>query len=80
MRTSISSLYIIKHSPDAFTGLKHAINLGGDVDSIAAICTGILAGRFGLKSLPQYLLEQTEGITKLEKLASEFNSSRMSIN
>ena len=72
MRTAISSLYIIKHSQNAFTGLKQAIHLGGDVDSAAAICTGVLAGRFGLSSLPSFLLEQTEGIAKLEQLASEF--------
>lgn len=74
MRTGVSSLYIVKHSPDAFTGLKHAINLGGDVDSVAAICSGILAGRFGVESLPSFMLKQTEGLEKMEKLASEFET------
>jgi ADP-ribosylglycohydrolase len=72
MRTAVSSLYIISHSPDAFTGLKHAINIGGDVDSIAAICTGILAGRYGLESLPDFMIEQTEGIAYVAKLGSDF--------
>ncbi len=74
MRTGVSSLYIVKHSPDAFTGLKHAINLGGDVDSVAAICTGILAGRFGLDSLPGFMLGDVEGRDKLERIAEEFEA------
>lgn len=78
MRTAVASLYVIKHSPDAFTGLKNAINLGGDVDSVAAICTGILAGRYGLSSMPPFMLKQTEGIAKLERLASDFEKYQSS--
>ncbi len=72
MRTGVSSLYVVKHSPDAFTGLKHAINLGGDVDSVAAICTGILAGKHGLGSLPSFMKENVEGREKFEALATRF--------
>ncbi|MGV8086731.1 MAG: ADP-ribosylglycohydrolase family protein [Candidatus Woesearchaeota archaeon] len=72
MRTAVSALYMLKHSKDTFTGLKNSINLGGDIDSLAAICTGILGGRFGLESLPKFMLEQVEGRIKLEKLAEEF--------
>jgi hypothetical protein len=53
--------------------------MGGDVDSLAAICTGILAGRYGLGSIPSFLLEQTEGISRLTKLASEYDTSRAHI-
>lgn len=69
MRTAVAALYITKHSQDAFSGLKNSILLGGDVDSLAAICTGLLAGRFGLQSLPTFMLEQTEGIGRLRNLA-----------
>lgn len=72
MRTAVSALYIIKNSSDAFIGLQNSINFGGDVDSLAAICTGILAGRYGLESIPKFMLEKLEGKDKLEKLASEF--------
>lgn len=78
MRTGISSLYIVKHAKDAFSGLKQAINLGGDVDSVAAICTGILAGRFGLGSIPPFMLEKTEGIARLESLALEYEAYQSS--
>lgn len=72
MRTAVSSLYILKHSRDAFSGLKDSIRFGGDVDSIAAICTGILAGRYGLDSLPKFMLLQTEGIDRMRTLSEEF--------
>jgi len=72
LRTAISSLYILKHAPDTFTGLQYAINLGGDVDSIAAICTGILAGRYGLDSLPKFMREETEGVEKLKAIGAQF--------
>jgi len=72
MRTACTALYIIKHSNNTFTGLKTSINVGGDVDSLASICTGILAGRYGLETLPNFMIEQVEGRQKLEQLADEF--------
>ncbi|HLP12275.1 MAG TPA: ADP-ribosylglycohydrolase family protein [Flavobacteriales bacterium] len=61
MQTAVSALYVIKHSKTTFEGLKHSINMGGDVDSLASICTGILAGKYGINSLPQYMLDNVEG-------------------
>ena len=72
MRTACTALYIIKHSNDTFTGLKNSIRVGGDIDSLASICTGILAGRYGLETLPSFMLEKLEGRQKLETLAEEF--------
>lgn len=72
MRVAGAALHIIKNSNDAFSGLKKAIRLGGDVDTIASICIGILAGRHGLDSVPKFMIEKTEGKERLRKLASEF--------
>ncbi len=72
MRTAVSSLYIVKHAPDTFTGLKQATYFGGDIDSLDAICAGILGGRFGLESLPSFMLEKVEGKEKLENIAFQF--------
>jgi len=72
MRTACTALYIIKHSTDTFTGLKNSIMIGGDVDSLASICTGILAGKHGLGTLPSFMLEKLEGKQKLETLAEKF--------
>lgn len=71
--TATAAVYILKHSNNAFEGLKNSINLGGDVDSIAAITTGILAGKYGLDSLPEFMKEQTEGKEKIKELAEKFH-------
>lgn len=72
MYTAIAALYFIKHSRSAFEGLKHSINLGGDVDSLASIVTGILAGKYGIDSLPAYMIEQVEGVPYLKEIAKAF--------
>lgn len=69
MYTALSALYILKNTQNTYEGFREAIRLGGDVDSIASIVTGILAGRYGLDSLPTYMLENVEGRTMLESLA-----------
>ena len=39
--------------------------------SLAAVCTGIAAGKYGLDSIPASLLEQTEGLERLESLGQK---------
>ncbi|MBT30164.1 MAG: ADP-ribosylglycohydrolase [Thalassobius sp.] len=72
MLTGACVLYVLKHSTSAFDGLKNAIKIGGDVDSIASICTGILAGRYGIDSLPNFMVKNVEAKEKLRQLASTF--------
>ena len=72
MYTAVSALYFIKHAQNAFEGLKYSICLGGDVDSLASIVTGILAGRYGMGELPQYMLREVEGTDYLQALADDF--------
>lgn len=72
MYTAISALYFIKHSRSAFEGLKHSIKLGGDVDSLASIVTGILAGKYGIDDLPAYMRQNVEGTIYLKTLAGAF--------
>lgn len=74
MYTAIAALYFIKHSRSAFEGLKHSINLGGDVDSLASIVTGILAGKYGIDSLPAYMTEHVEGVPYLKEIAKAFEA------
>jgi ADP-ribosylglycohydrolase len=74
MYTAISALYMIKHSASTFEGLKNSIYLGGDVDSLASIVTGILAGRYGLESLPPYMLKNVEGVAYLKSVAEDFRN------
>ncbi|WP_373548345.1 ADP-ribosylglycohydrolase family protein [Haliscomenobacter sp.] len=73
--TAGAVLYILKHANDAFDALKKSVYLGGDVDSLAALTTGILAGRFGLESLPAYMIEAVEGKDYLQKIAEMWDMS-----
>lgn len=68
MKTAVNVVYVMKHSNSAFDALKNSINMGGDVDSLAAVCTGIAGGKYGLDSLPKFLLQQTEGLERMELL------------
>ena len=68
--TAGAVLYILKQSSDAFDALKKSVYLGGDVDSLAALTTGILAGRYGVESLPEYMIEAVEGRGYLQKIAT----------
>lgn len=72
MFTATTAVYTIKHSNSAFEGLKNSINVGGDVDSLASIVVGILAGLHGIESLPGYMLQNVEGVVYLKELASKF--------
>ena len=72
MRVGGCALYVVKHSKNTFDGLKRAIQLGGDIDTIASICTGILSSRYGLESIPKFMIEKTEGIELLREIAGEF--------
>ncbi len=67
-------LYILKHISDPFEGLKYAIQIGGDVDSSASIVTGILTSRFGLTSLPHFMIKNVEGKEYVERVAEKFNT------
>ena len=70
--TTGSVLFILKNSITAMDALRQSIYLGGDVDSLASICTGIMAGRFGLESLPKFMLENVEGTDYLKIIAKAF--------
>lgn len=68
MKTALNAVYVLKHSRSAFDALKYSINMGGDIDSLAAVCTGIASGVYGLESLPQDLLLKTEGFERMKTL------------
>lgn len=71
LTTAYNVVYVMKHSRSAFDALRISINMGGDVDSLAAVCVGMAAGRYGLRSLPEFLLEKTEGLTRMEELGDK---------
>jgi ADP-ribosylglycohydrolase len=67
-------LYILKVSKTPFDALKNSINFGGDVDSLASITTGILAGKMGLSSIPKFMQESVEGLEYLKQKSKQLES------
>ena len=65
-------LYILKWAENPFDALKKSIKMGGDVDSLAAITTGILAGKYGLSSLPKFMVDSIESKNYLKEVAANF--------
>jgi ADP-ribosylglycohydrolase len=53
-------LYILKHAKSPFDAFKNSILIGGDLDSLASITTGLLCGKYGADSLPTYMLDSIE--------------------
>ncbi|CAA6805652.1 MAG: ADP-ribosylglycohydrolase family protein [uncultured Aureispira sp.] len=67
-------LYLLKQASTPFDALQKSVYLGGDVDSVASITTGILAGSMGLGSLPNFMLESVEGLDYLKEIGAQFSS------
>jgi len=81
MRTAGCVVYLLKwHREGAvMETLLRSLYIGGDVDSLASICLGIIGGREGLRfgengGLPTYLLEGLEGAEYLSQVASDFGT------
>jgi len=74
MLTAGSVLYVLKNSHSAFEGLINAIRMGGDVDTISAICCGILSGRYGIASLPSFMIELLHEKDYLLQVAAQFEN------
>ena len=72
MLTGGCALYILKHARSTMEALRVSIYMGGDVDSLASICTGIAAGRYGIETLPPFMIEKVEGKEYLAMIAHEF--------
>jgi len=73
MRTAGAVVYLIKfYEGSAFDILKYSIWVGGDVDSLASICLGIIGGHYGLNDLPSFLFQQLEGKAYIEEIAEKF--------
>lgn len=73
MRVAGAALHITSYAKDAFAGLRDAVSLGGDVDSVAAVCAGILGGRYGLGSLPRFMVDGVEGKDRIADMSSRFS-------
>jgi ADP-ribosylglycohydrolase len=68
-------LYVLKNSINTMDALQKSIYLGGDVDSVASITTGILAALYGLESIPPFMLQQLEGLDYLKSIGNMLNQA-----
>ncbi|MFH1127102.1 MAG: ADP-ribosylglycohydrolase family protein [archaeon] len=60
-RTAGAVLYILtNHSDEAYETLEESILLGGDTDTVAATCLGMVASWKGLEGLPKSLIDNFE--------------------
>jgi ADP-ribosylglycohydrolase len=75
MLTGCCILYVLKHAQDAFDGLKIAVGFGGDVDSLASVCCGILSARYGLETLPAFMIAQVEGLVYLNSVGDRMEAA-----
>ena len=79
MRTVGVVLYLLKWHRAPFDSLLHAVRIGGDVDSSAALTMGLLAARFGLHpgapgDVPAWVLRELEALEYLVRVAARFQS------
>jgi len=76
-RTTLCVLYLTKfYRYNSWELLQNCIKIGGDVDSLASVCLGLIGGRFGLNlgkpdSIPDWVLDSLEGIDEVEQLSTE---------
>eukprot|EP01062_Namystynia_karyoxenos_P038680 TRINITY_DN28098_c0_g1_i1.p1 TRINITY_DN28098_c0_g1~~TRINITY_DN28098_c0_g1_i1.p1 ORF type:complete len:417 (+),score=89.40 TRINITY_DN28098_c0_g1_i1:70-1251(+) len=80
VRTVAVVLYLLKWQRGPAELLQAAVDIGGDVDSVAALCLGVLGGSEGLRfgeegGLPWVLLEGLEGVEYLVARAREFEAA-----
>jgi ADP-ribosylglycohydrolase len=79
MRTVGAVLYLVKHHRGPLDVLTASIDLGGDVDSIAALTVGLVGGSSGLGfgepgGLSWKLVEELEGVEYLIQHARAFEA------
>lgn len=79
MRTAAVVLYVVKWQRTPLDALAASIDVGGDVDSTAALVLGIVGGSKGLNmgepdGIPWWMVEELEGVEYLVARAKEFES------
>jgi len=79
MRTAGVVLYILKWHRGPLDALQASVDVGGDVDSVAALALGIVGGTQGLSlgedgGIPWFLLEEVEGVEYLAARAQAFEA------
>jgi ADP-ribosyl-[dinitrogen reductase] hydrolase len=64
-------VYCALVAPDVLSGLRLAVNHGGDSDSTGAIAGNLLGAMHGPRAIPDVLLEDLEGREVIERVAAD---------
>eukprot|EP01125_Pyxidicula_operculata_P014088 TRINITY_DN4673_c0_g1_i2.p1 TRINITY_DN4673_c0_g1~~TRINITY_DN4673_c0_g1_i2.p1 ORF type:complete len:242 (-),score=34.51 TRINITY_DN4673_c0_g1_i2:20-745(-) len=77
MRTTFCILYILKYYHDPMDVLRTSIRIGGDVDSLASVCLGIVCGKDGLQlqkpgGIPTWIIDSLEDLGYVQFVAFVF--------
>jgi len=66
-----AAMWCWRHTDSFEEALVTAVNLGGDADTVGAVCGALAGADFGLSGIPSRWLEALEGATHLAHLAQE---------
>lgn len=74
LKTMSATLWAYNYSPDFYSGLRNVIEQGGDADTNGAVAGALLGLKFGLNSIPKYLIDKLVG---KDFLANKINDFRV---
>ena len=74
LKTMSATLWAYNYSPDFYSGLRNVIEQGGDADTNGAVAGALLGLKFGLNSIPKYLIDKLVG---KDLLANKINDFRV---
>lgn len=74
LKTMSAALWAYNYSPDFYSGLRNVIEQGGDADTNGAVAGALLGLKFGLNSIPKYLIDKLVG---KDFLANKINDFRV---
>lgn len=75
------AIYCTMRYPDDFAGgLRRAVNIPGDSDSVGSIVGGILGARLGLEAIPPDWITRLEGLEHITKVASQLAEQKLKLS
>ena len=73
INTLESVIYCLENTNNYKDAVLKAVNLGGDTDTIAAICGGLAGIYYGFESIPKNWIEQIPKINEIIKLCEDYD-------
>ena len=74
LKTMSVALWAQNYSTNFYSGLKTVIEQGGDADTNGAVAGALLGLKFGLTSIPKYLIDNLAGKNLLAYKINDFRA------